>query len=341
MAGAANDTEFDVDSDGRFEVLLGPGESGRNRLALEPDAGTVTTRHYFENRAPAAADPRVRVELELEPLDDPAAAPAPSDASIAAGIRRAANHFRAATLDQPPRDPAQQPAWVSTVPNQFNAPEKWKAGEGGFGAVDNAYAMAPYALAPDQALVIDGRWPRARFGSVVLWNRYMQTYDYLHRQVSLNRAQTVPRSDGSFRMVISGRDPGVPNWIDTAGRPAGLVFWRFQLPEEGSRPRRREWWTWSRCARSAEPPRASVVRMPTRASAAALAALALLACGAPEPLDTSGPTAEWRSYANGSLHHSPLSQITAANVDRLELAWSHHSGDSHPGSAEHSPPRSR
>ena len=232
VAGAANDTEFDVDSEGRFEVLLGPGESGRNRLVLEPDAGTLTTRHYFENRSPAAADPRVRVELALEPLDDPPPPPAPSDASIAAGIRRAANYFRAATLEQPPRDPAQQPGWVSSVPNQFNAPAKWKAGEGGFGAVDNAYAMAPYALAPDQALVIDGRWPRARFGSVVLWNRFMQTYDYVHRQVSLNRVQTVPRSDGSFRMVIAARDPGLANWIDTAGRPSGLVFWRFQLPEE-------------------------------------------------------------------------------------------------------------
>ena len=174
----------------------------------------------------------MRVQLTLEPLDPTPPPPAPDDASIAAGIRRAANYFRAATLDQPPRDPSQQPSWVSVVPNQFNPPKKWEPGEGGFGAVDNAYAMAPYALGPDQALVIDGRWPRARFGSVVLWNRFMQTYDYLNRRVSLNRVQTVPRSDGSFRIVIAGRNPRVPNWIDTAGRPSGLVFWRFQLPEE-------------------------------------------------------------------------------------------------------------
>ena len=48
VAGALNDTQFDVKRDGSFEVLLGPGEKGRNRLALEPDAGTLTTRHYFE-----------------------------------------------------------------------------------------------------------------------------------------------------------------------------------------------------------------------------------------------------------------------------------------------------
>jgi hypothetical protein len=33
-------------------------------------------------------------------------------------------------------------------------------------------------------------------------------------------------------MVIAHEDPGHPNWIDAEGRPSGLVFWRFQLPEE-------------------------------------------------------------------------------------------------------------
>ena len=37
-------------------------------------------------------------------------------------------------------------------------------------------------------------------------------------------------ADGSFRIVIAHRDPGVPNWLDTEGRPFGLVFWRYFLP---------------------------------------------------------------------------------------------------------------
>ena len=61
---------------------------------------------------------------------------------------------------------------------------------------------------------------------------------------------------------------------------------------------------------------------------------AALACGR-EPLDYSGPTAEWREFAGdkGALHFSPLTQIDASNVGSLELAWSHHSGDFHPGVA--------
>ena len=100
-----------------------------------------------------------------------------------------------------------------------------------FAAPDNAYTTAPYRLRPDQALVMEGRFPRSRFCNVMLWNRFLQSYDYASRRISLNRAQTVLQPDGRYRIVIAGRDPGVPNWIDTEGRPSGLVYWRFLLPE--------------------------------------------------------------------------------------------------------------
>jgi hypothetical protein len=49
----------------------------------------------------------------------------------------------------------------------------------------------------------------------------------------LNRRQTRLEADGSFRMVLAHRDPGVPNWLDSEGRLFGLVFWRYMLPEGG------------------------------------------------------------------------------------------------------------
>jgi hypothetical protein len=66
---------------------------------------------------------------------------------------------------------------------------------------------------------------------VDLWTRHQMTYDYANRTVSLNRAQTVAEPDGSIRVVIAHRDPGVPNWLDSEGRPFGVVFWRYMLPE--------------------------------------------------------------------------------------------------------------
>jgi hypothetical protein len=228
-AGVINDTHFDVGADGSFEIFLGGPPRARNWIELPADATRVTTRHYFEEERCAAADAARHVALEIEALDAGAPPAAPSDASVAAGLRRVATFVRSRTLESPPPGKRQQPAFVSTVPNQFPTPVK--PGDLGLAAADAAYSMAPYLLGPDQALLVRARWPRCRCANVDLWNRHMQTYDYANRRVSLNRKQTRLDADGAFRLVIAHRDPGVPNWLDTEGRPFGIVFWRFMLPE--------------------------------------------------------------------------------------------------------------
>jgi len=227
--GAINDTQIEIAADGSYELLLGPDVSGPNTLRIPADARTVTTRSYFEEMGSVAADPLKLVPIAIAPVEDPGPAPTPDDASIARSIQRVIAYLRGNTVEQPLRDPAKLPGWVSMVPNQFNPPAK--PGNMAFAAVDNAYTTAPYALRSDQALVIEGRFPDCRFANVVLWNRFLQSYDYSSRRISLNRSQTQLESDGSFRMVMAARDPGVPNWIDTAGRPSGMVYWRFLLPE--------------------------------------------------------------------------------------------------------------
>ena len=69
------------------------------------------------------------------------------------------------------------------------------------------------------------------FANVALWNRFLQTYDYVNRRVGLNRSNTELEPDGSWRMVLAHHNPGVPNWLDTEGRPTGQVYWRYFLPE--------------------------------------------------------------------------------------------------------------
>src|SRR5262245_49341087 len=227
-AGVLRDRDFDIDGDGNFELFFGGEARDRNWLELPPGASEVIVRCYFEEALPAAADPNRRVPLVIESLT-PVGPPAPGDESVAAGLRRAAKFLRSRTLEQPKTGEREQPSWVSTTPNVFPQPEL--PGNFAFAAADAAYSMAPYVLGPEEALVITGRWPECQFANVALWNRYLQTFDYAHRTVSRNRANTTLEPDGSFRMVIAHEDPGVPNWIDTEGRSFGMVFWRFFLPE--------------------------------------------------------------------------------------------------------------
>jgi len=227
--GVLNDTQFDVDREGRFELRFGGAPAPRNWLALPTGATRITTRHYYENETSGAADPTRHPALEIEAIGGTPVPPAPSDGSVAAGIRRVATFVRSRTLGQKPRGQSEQPPFVSNTPNQF--PKPIPPGAFGLAAFDAHYSMAPYLIGPDDALVIHGRWPKCRCANVSLWNRHMQTYDFANRTVSLNRAQTRLEADGSFKMILAHRDPKQPNWLDTEGRPFGLVFWRFMLAE--------------------------------------------------------------------------------------------------------------
>jgi hypothetical protein len=228
-AGVINDTEFDIAPDGSYEIILGGPKQDRNWLELPDDAGHLSTRHYFELPEPAAADPFRVVPLTIEDIDSSGPPPPPTDASVAAGIRRVTNFLRGNTVGRPPRGSTPLPGFVGTVPNVF--PKPMVPGDLGLAAFDAAYCQTMYSLGPDEALVITGRWPECRFGNVTLWTRFLQTYDYVNRPVGRNRANTVLEDDGTFRIVLAHEDPRVPNWLDTEGRPSGLVFWRFFLPE--------------------------------------------------------------------------------------------------------------
>ena len=232
-----NDTEFDIEADGSYEIIASPDPQPKNWLRLEPGAGSITTRHYWEWERNVASDPTFHVPLVIEPVEDPGPAPPVDDAAIAAGIKRVINFVRGATLDFPDLPPEVMPSWVSNEINAFdNSAYEESNTEIGYAAADNAYLQTRYELGLDQALVMRGRFPRCRFANVVIWNHRLQTPPYRYRQVSLNRNQIQYEPDGSYRIVVAHRDPRVPNWIDAAGLLSGMVFWRFLLPLEPTLP---------------------------------------------------------------------------------------------------------
>ena len=66
VVGVLNDTSFDIDADGRFEILVGGEPRQRNWLALPEGAGSISTRHYFEDATHAAADPARVPTMRIE-----------------------------------------------------------------------------------------------------------------------------------------------------------------------------------------------------------------------------------------------------------------------------------
>jgi len=63
---------------------------------------------------------------------------------------------------------------------------------------------------------------------VVLQNAWTITSPYWNHQSSLTNDQSKPNADGTYTFVVSTRDPGVANWIDTTGLRDGTLFARWQ-----------------------------------------------------------------------------------------------------------------
>ena len=98
----------------------------------------------------------------------------------------------------------------------------------GGGLVGQFYYEGAYDLADDEALIVESAVPRVcRYRSLILTNDIYETTDWYNNQSSLNDAQSAADSDGKLRIVIATRDPGIANWIDTAGHRTGLLQGRW------------------------------------------------------------------------------------------------------------------
>ena len=103
------------------------------------------------------------------------------------------------------------------------------------------YLQSRWRLAPDEALLVEAReLPRCSAWKFQLSNFWMESLEWRDRRVSLNNHQAAREPDGkTVRIVVAARDPGHPNWIDTAGHAEGLMSLRWArnptLPEVRSR----------------------------------------------------------------------------------------------------------
>jgi hypothetical protein len=223
-AGSPGHPESVALNTNHLALRAGPGDA--YELTIEPpaDACYVIVRQYFLD--PAHDEPAT---MHIDVVDGAGPGAAPDEDAIAARWRVAADFVHAMT--KPPA-PAPNVSYVSAVANEIGAPAGWKAEEGGGrGTPDQTYALGRYRLADDEALVMDVRVPPCTYASAVLWNRFGQSIDTRVHRATINHTEMTTRSDGTARIVVAHHEPGVPNWLDAAGRTQGTVFWRFLLAE--------------------------------------------------------------------------------------------------------------
>ncbi len=94
------------------------------------------------------------------------------------------------------------------------------------------YLRGGWQLAPGEALVIEGDVVPCRYWNVLLYSRFLNSLDHRSRTVSRTGA-TATVEDGRYRFVLAAEDPGRGHgdWLDTEGRPFGIVVVRVLQPE--------------------------------------------------------------------------------------------------------------
>jgi hypothetical protein len=198
-------------------VLGGPERAGR-WIPLPEDAAFVHLRDYYFDWQ--ATDPATFVLERLGAVPDRRPRTAEHVASVLDSVATEIEHSLAFWSGYQERLLGDQP------PNRFGDP----AGSAG-GVQQIVYSHTGVALADDQALVVTMAPDDAPLWDVQLYNR--PWYEALDpaRPTNTNHRMASVDDDGAVRVVISARDVGAPNWLDTEGRDRVLATIRWWRPD--------------------------------------------------------------------------------------------------------------
>ncbi len=167
--------------------------------------------------------------LEIERLDAPGTAPLSLEARLDEALRRAREDvplyywFFRLSAGHP----------VNTIAQPMRT-----ASVGGL--VTQATSIGRLHLEDDEAAIVRFDPAGALYSSVQMAMWWYHSVDPHLLQSGLTAAQAQPNGDGTFTTVISARDPGIANWVQTGGLRDLLPMVRFQgLPavQQGDGPR--------------------------------------------------------------------------------------------------------
>ena len=203
-----------MEADGSFEVILSADSHEGNWLPLAGEHPTLTVRNFFydwDTESPAS----LTIHRIGAAVEDPGRQIA-VDTSVARQLY-ALGEFVYDNLK------FFLDFGAMPQPNSFLAPmDMTEMGA----AAENRPVIGRFELEPDEALILEVAPPQGVYWSISLGNPWLETINYGRHQSSLNGHQTVVDPDGMARFVIASRDPGVANWLDTAGHSNGAMLLR-------------------------------------------------------------------------------------------------------------------
>ena len=213
------DEELVLDEDGNFEIVISPERppGASNWMQNGPGAESLLVRFTHSDWQTERIDP-----LYIERLDTDGSPPEPlTEADMVAGFQRASQSMydRTASWIQ------LADRWWTMAPNNSVSAMRMTPG----GLVGQYSAFGSFDLSDDEAMLIEFGDTGAPYMGIQLGNRWFVSMDYENHTSTLNMHQLGCRNDPTkCYVIVAKNDPGVANWLDTAGHNDGLIFMRWQ-----------------------------------------------------------------------------------------------------------------
>ncbi len=212
-------------NDGSFEIIVSREPAGQNWLKTEEETSLLMVRQTYFNRSK-----EIPAELHIENLDGKKYPASLTPSKIDEGLQQASLMVGGVSL--------LFARWAKDFQKHTNRlpqldPEKSVAAGGDAGII---YYHSHWKLAPDEMLIIEVKPPGCDNWNFQLNNYWMESLDYRYFTVCINKGSATCLEDGSVKVIVSHRDPGVPNWIDTCGHSEGTMCWRWYRLAYGEKP---------------------------------------------------------------------------------------------------------
>jgi hypothetical protein len=218
--GTLQQRDMDISPDGSFVFTLDntPPDGRRNHLQIQPEATYLHGRDTMSDwlQTPDA--------LRVYRLTPPSRAALTTDELAALAIRNILSNVYFAYYAL--RVTLNLPLQSMSPPAVLTATSALPTQTGCYGS---------FRLSDDEALIITKTGASAAFHNIVLHDMWNRALEYRDHQSHLNNSQMAPDAGGRFTYVVSIRDPGVHNWLDTQGTHEVIIGCRWQgIPSTGT-----------------------------------------------------------------------------------------------------------
>ncbi|MCL2581360.1 MAG: hypothetical protein FWE35_02770 [Streptosporangiales bacterium] len=220
-APAFDDRAIDIGPDGSFELRFGPARATaeKNYFTLAPGSSMLAVREVYSDW-----DTERRGTISIRRAGSEGLAPKPLDEKALAKRYNVA----AKMLKSRIQTFLAFPEWfyLKLPVNTLTEPRSTPGG-----LTSQFSSVGHYDLDEDQAMIITvPRAPKdvAPYQGLQLGSMWYISLDYVNRQTSLTADQARTDPDGMQRFVVSERDPGVANWLETTGHRRGYIQFRWQ-----------------------------------------------------------------------------------------------------------------